>query len=654
MRLPPPLPVLLRAIYGAALLAPLALSAATISTPSLGEIYTIPSWMPTSVSAANTPGSRNSAKPTRITADTYAAYAAAQEAILERAYYLCADNSGTLSDYAPREIGYWFYSESPPYGLRPIVTNLTMSASTRILPGDARKWVPAILNASSGFYNALVSLGDFTFRYGGSYLTRIGGVRPASTLWGGSTPAFPEFSWTVNPSAAVGNWNDRGINFSNCTTDFLLSNGVARPRGYFGDGALGFASWATNNIVTSPRTLTSVLSNNFARVDCRWLTNDTERIVWNRLAAADEVLAAVDRAYLDHDDWNAYLDLVKTTMDAYRRDDTTMDMSASYLYNGNVYGYTDPSGWSMATNYVAVTNQSWGTYSGVMADVTAAGSGVGGEMANVHVGQFALDLTDLQGIYLPHLDEFKIYPTSFTATFQGDSCNVVMNLHYTTEDLTVSKGVPYVAPSAPVPVSLYATAGTTFTRTPAPTTSKLNDLDVPRWPSWRAFSTGRIKEIEIASLAHFSGGNGATNEWRCAHDSPGSIGGIRSFAAADMAAQLKRCTDYIEAKTGANPSSTSYVSTLAADAIADAEATGVTVSFSATFSLIPGASATVKLVGGYPSEILNPVMGNLSLGPSVTATTTGDHTRPAASAESTSRQFIRADFDWHTLRLSTP
>ena len=44
--------------------------AATISTPSLGEIYSMPAWMPSSVDAAHTPGSVAASNyPARVTAD---------------------------------------------------------------------------------------------------------------------------------------------------------------------------------------------------------------------------------------------------------------------------------------------------------------------------------------------------------------------------------------------------------------------------------------------------------------------------------------------------------------------------------------------------------------------------------------------------------
>jgi hypothetical protein len=658
--------------------------AALISSPSIGEIYTLPTWMPRSVDARHTPGSYPATNyPARVTAETWAAYAAIDEAILERAYYLTAGNNigniyePGLDDFDPREIWYGIYTR---YDRRAwVVTNLVKSASTRILRPDARVWATNLWGAM-GYYGFNGDLRRLSFAFRDADHTSMrylqSSLYPSSSLIGDVTPAFPAWDWTASTNDiedVIGQWYDRGVTFDNFAGDTLapLSGDryiwpVVMP-GMVYDGN-------TNVFVISDEfTVSGLLSNNFAAVNYLMATNTSTRLLWERAAAASELLAAVDRSYW-HDNGGVTVTNSVISATVTKRYEASMDTSGLYLdSDGTVYGYSQhPSlSWQVVSNVVEAVTNSY-DYTDLQLAVAPDRLGVtGGQKGVASCGTWRLDVADM-------LDRVDVLPD-----YSGDvRFEVVSAAQQSGNPLIVDCDITATTLSTNRPVQTWSfkeSAGTGFTPPATLTLVRAGKLqaeweaptlpDVPslratgalRYPCWRAFTTRRVREVEFASLARFhaadyDGGWHDDGEWRCARTTyadettglnwlHGELGVWLDRLNANLAAHGVAETPSVAAATrrldGAIDEAVARVSLTAAGVIADG---GTNLWFDVTYS------------GGQPVDPpAGFTVGGIELLATVDFVTpphpTGLITNGVRGVITGQEQFYRVDWDWHALHI---
>lgn len=639
--------------------------AATISTPRLGGIYTMPPWMPPSVSAANTPGSPRTAGSVpgagRVTADTYAAYAAAQEAVLERAYYINARNGG-LATHSPANVVYgWGVGDATK-----AATNLVFSPSIRILPRDGRKWLQTLLGYNRDLFSALNYDGWCFWTPSGSAISIGGyGVRLASTLMGAGR-AFPDFE--IGDKPMPGPWPDKGLTFGNCRGDFIMPNPWPDETGYFGEAGEAFVgdyiqywsnyqAWTNAYAVTSAQSLTNLLAAAFDRqVDYRALTNDTERLLWHRLAAADQILAAVDRAYYSDYNWNQTFMQTNTTYTAYRLDECDVDASGTYLdASGNIAGRLSFGSWSTRTNRVTSTDSSGGSSAHIKVGFTSKFDGVGGmQIFEAPFYDATLTIADVA----PHTD--PVPEPSWTLPIEvWDAAMSVANgvitvnylLHIVAGDtFVVTRQTPY-APQ-PVKIGIWSSAKSHYERTVLPTVSDLARFDIPAWPSQRAFADGKIKEFELASMGHIYDLAYTTNLWCCSGNMFNSLGSARTFAIRDISNNRAECLQLVSAKTRADPSRPNHIQRMVDRAVAYAE----THELNAQPRIVhlghydEHHPPTIVWENGEIVRIDNPSLGAVGLHIDITPQTDPTIATVDCGMACETMQFYRADFQWDTLR----
>lgn len=642
--------------------------------------------MPRSVDARHTPGSYPATNyPARVTAETWAAYAAIDEAILERAYYLTAGNNignrytPGLDDFDPREVWYGIYSS---YNRRSwIVTNLVKSASTRILRPDARLWAPNLWGAMGGYgFNYDLRYLAFAFRDADhpDMSDLRPSVYPSSSLIGDVTPAFPAWDWTDstnNLEGVIGQWYNRGVTFYNFASDALAPLSGDR---YIYPLVMPFKPGWIDNVtnvyrITDEFTVSGLLSNNFTAVNYLMATNTSTRILWERAAAADELLAAVDRSYCHY---NGDVIVTNSAISATvtKRYEASMDTSGLYLdSDGTVHGYSQhPSlSWQVVSNEVeAVTN----SYDGSDLQLAVAPDKLGvtgGQKGVASCGTWRLDVADM-------LDRVDVLPD-----YSGDvRFDVVSAAQQSGNPLIVDCDIVATTLSTNHPVQTWSfteSAGTGFTPPATLTLVRAGKLqaewaaptlpDVPtlratgalRYPCWRAFTTHRVREVEFASLAWFhdadhEGGWLDEGEWRCARTTYTDETTGLSWLRGELKEWLDRLkanlmthgiaeTPSVAAATrrldGAIDEAVARVSLTAAGVIA---AGGTNLWFDVTYS------------GGQPVDPPDGfTVGGIELLATVDFVTpphpTGLITNGVRGVITGQEQYYRVDWDWHALHL---
>ena len=661
--------------------------AALISSPSIGEIYTLPPWMPTSVDARHTPGSYPATSyPARVTAETYAAYAAIDEAILERAYYLCAGNmedygySKNLGDINPRELHY--NAVRSVYDSRAVVTNLVKSASTRLLQPAARLWATNLWGANNrdGLAMVLRHCDGFSFARTNGYRrsTRtLHRVFPASTLIEDLTPSFPMWSWTTNDlDAAVGQWLDHGATFFNFAGDpispgnpWMFSEPAVMPHasgvspGYY--SIYGFEHLPVTTFV-------DMLAGNLPFVNYLAITNTSSRLLWERAAAASEILAAVDRSYCDtgsSDDpdgiycGNAEIDATITKI--YEAD---LDTSGVYLSSdGTVGGYSrSPSlSWDLASNRVEVVSNAWSDTTLVLQVKPDSLGATGGQKTIAPCGEWHLDVPAILADAPP--------PPDFTGTVRfdidswgqhaGDPLTIDCDITATTDgqgatSWTVKESATAdFSPPSSITLLRYGKLDAVWTEPVIPSVSELRSQNALLYPSWRAFTTGRVKEVELACVAYFweeilPDYISTNREWCCAREVFETENQGLYFVRRQLVAWAGHMRDYATAR-GIPAPSVEAASARLDGAIGEA-VESVTLSLATIVQT--NLSFEVEYASGQP---VNPPatfpLGGLGLEATVEFTLPSDPTGLVTNGircvVGDQSQYYRVDWDWHALRL---
>lgn len=639
--------------------------AATISTPKLGEIYTMPPWMPPSVSAANTPGSPRTAGSVpgagRVTADTYAAYAAAQEAVLERAYYINARNGG-LAMHSPTNVVYGWGVGSATKA----ATNLVFSPSIRILARDGRKWLQTLLGYNRDLFSALNYDGWCFWTPSGSAISIGGyGVRLASTLMGAGR-AFPDFE--IGDKPMPGPWPNKGLTFGNCRGDLIMPNPWPDETGYFGEAGEAFVgdyiqywsnyqAWTNAYAVTSAQSLTNLLAAAFDRqVDYRALTNGTERLLWHRLAAADQILAAVDRAYYSDFDWNFSCATTNTAHYVYRRDACEVDTSGLRLSGGSVAGDLSFGSWATQTNVLETTLSSGGDNRTIRANYWSQFGGIdGGQIFEAPFYSVDLTVADVA----PYVDpvpepswRLPIQLWNATMTIENGTIKLQYELHITAGNtFTLTKQATFEPP--PMTIAMWATARSSFLTSVVPTTTDLDIAHVPVWPSQRAFADGKIKEFELASLCHIYDNNFETNLWMCSGNTFSSLGAARSWARNNMNNQRLECLYEISRRLRINnPSRPDHIQSQVNRALSYAESHELNAQPHLVHLVDYNSQTPPTIVweGGEIVRIDNPHIASVGLRIDITPQTDPTIATVDCGVVCETMQFYRADFQWDTLR----
>jgi hypothetical protein len=654
--------------------------AALISSPSIGEIYTLPTWMPRSVDARHTPGSYPATDyPARVTAETWAAYAAIDEAILERAYYLCAANgrgniyAPGLDDFDPRNVWYGIY---PSYDRRVwVVTNLVKSASTRILRPDARVWATNLWGAMSYYgFNGDLRFLSFTFRDADhTYLNDIRpSVYPSSSLIGDATPAFPTWQWTASTNeleGVIGQWYNRGVTFYNFASDSLAP--------WYGDRDIyprvmpGLDGIGVTNVflITNEFTVSGLLTNNFTVVNYLMATNTSTRLLWERAAAASELLAAVDRSYSD-ESGTIWITNSTYTVTAEKRYEASMDTSGLNLDRwGNLYGYTQHPAlsWQVVSNGLeAVTNQYRGTHLelAVSRDIpsTLAGpKGPGG------YGAWRLGVESL-------LNDVHV-PSDYSGDvrFEVKNCEHastdwrIMNFDVVATALSTNWTNSYqedvgadLNPPATITFVCRGKLQSEWTEAlTLPSVPDLRAMGALAYPCWRAFTTRRVREVELAILARFYDYDEQwvplADEWRCASTTYANETTGLSWLHSELKEYVDKLKDNLVAHGITEMPSVAGVSQRLDGAIAEC---GANVTLTCNDWILPETNLwfDVTYSGGRPVNYPDWFqIGGLNLGATIDivmpTSTTNLITKSVRGIITDQKQFYRVDWNWHALHL---
>lgn len=316
------------------------LLAATISSPSIGEFMTLPSWMPRSVSASHTPGNSSARVFHRLDPNMAAAMAAVEEAFWERYYFL----HGLKIPAEYLELGLETYYldpdcrnlfptqyESPSDTWWSYPTNRIAFPTRRISETNYLTTVKYILRTDWNPDKKPLEIYDHIYLARDSRTEEYDDIlRPAawsSTLFGDPAQVFPAFDWTevTNLVDVLSSWRG-GRMLTSCTNSpvfnffddeypvvddvppGLLPYGIydLAPPFDIGQESERRAFYQAHKL-QSPGTFDEVLSRAFGppAPDYALLTNGTTRILYDRLAAANQVLAALNRTYhTAYPDWS--------------------------------------------------------------------------------------------------------------------------------------------------------------------------------------------------------------------------------------------------------------------------------------------------------------------------------------------------------------
>lgn len=566
-----PLPVFLPA-----LLAAFAATAASISSPSIGEFVTLPSWMPTSVDAAHTPGCEASAGMSlRIDSNLAAAMAAVEEAFWERWYFLggIADippqdlvvgSTGKMGGLFPveREQYYpWFWSYPTnrlAFPTRRIAETNYLSIVRELLSDPTRPWA-----CYDNMQNARRA-SAWDDEEGAHYFSI---EQLSSSLFGDSTPVFPNFNWIDGDSlptvlsgwrGAIGlnactnlppfgfynqEWDSLGgihpilmdafagaITNQNTREAFVKAHRLASP-GSFQDiltNAFPNAFLALTNVVDSvsnyvvvvTNSATGVISNYtvyvtnwVSRLDPRpvdygFLASDSRRLMRDRLAGANQTIAAIDRTFREnmYAEWNPPMTQTVTHVYGSRRG--SFSGADLVVTNNAVFLPKSAVTFEAAQYESAVTNTFAGWTFDPVAEVSAITASAGVFPTDVGRVDFFLtaeDFANIRGTLDAVLEyDFKVSFADMIYEDWSQSYHLNINLEMRYSDGTsgwfpaaVTKSAPISAllPSGTRSFILGGSAEATTLQTYRPT-----GFTGLGWPTQYAFSSGRVKEVEIAAL----------------------------------------------------------------------------------------------------------------------------------------------------------
>ena len=510
------------------------------------QFYQTPSWMPSIVDSLHTPGSSDAVAnnaPLRVTAETYAALIAAEEAPLEREWYM---NLRWL-DY-------------PSYTLRTVPallgeTNHIVNSSRRFIHAE-----PYYENFLPDSRRAVPLFGDSS--------SRVVGL--ASSLLD-DYPLFPSFGWTNN-ILAVGEWR-KGATFACCSTnDFLLGDLAQDWRGrrayyasswggpfiYRHGAAIGYLLqryyppenydppseyWQGEYLlplleISEKPPLTDILVASYGVTtnDFYYLTNSSRRLIFNRLAAYDAMYAAMDRSYYIEPD-NFGFDSFGVTNTVYTGRVTTQgswSLGNNWTINEDgdiVLSSTNSVAWSSASP-LAITSDGWATnnVSRQFSQISSTSTRGNAFSSSSFVNTFSLDIDTfftncVAQMGLPSsgrgdgdisLSTFDVWLDNFTHS----GADLVMDAfwewrndgeeEYSHEDMiSESYYVPFSLGSVPVTIYANGESKYSYERSSAPLLDETNFVSRLR----PAYDDGRVHKEDLASLHVAEIDEDHTNRW---------------------------------------------------------------------------------------------------------------------------------------------
>ena len=531
-------------------------SAATLRSPSIGEICTPSPDLPVEFSRSLSPefipgnvGVSVSNLPLRVGPDAFAAIVAAREAFYERAYYLNAIDASPysaeytyLGDVAPTNV--YFVTPVPYPGAIP--SNRVVST----IRFAWREYLDMCRHLSQGlnFPWGLTTCAFYEGSSRGAGLSTIGlsrrNLATSLDLTGHEAgPVFPEFDWTAPdaiPSALAG-WNG-AFYIGAITNDDLFAfhddyetivEGASFPVDYLPflleDIALNcmtnpeaVVSLCSNKLFTTPKFFTNVLATAFGTdnlvstngLGYGLITNGSGRLVFDRLAAYNQAASAVDRTLI----YSRYLS------DFYDVTDAAIPFATSHLYTVKreaagsfpAFAITYQGGGRLEVNTSA--RAQWGSSRETVDDVVTnllpsldleifvePGGETGGAAANT---------IKLFECYVSRADfsDRSMYVSSDWAngravfTVEGPMMSALNDAMIVSikrqDDGSTAKEVAYpLAASFPISngIPVHATASASY----LVLHPNVDDFDnfYLQYPCQRAFDTGRVQEVNFAVLS---------------------------------------------------------------------------------------------------------------------------------------------------------
>lgn len=438
--------------------------------------------------------------PLRVTADTYAAIFAAEEAWLERDWYLDATPGNPSA--AVRYANYWEPEN--------VITNFVLSPSRRFVHSNDYR---ACLSKLGGI--GLHAIEGWFYDASGNEIWPRFSVLYASSLLGDTTPAFPSFGWCspADAVATISSW-DSGYHLGCCTRDpYLVQSDFGHSMNvYARTNTLAIAALTSDLFADTsalPRAtidpLPSILSNNFGHADFSLLANASRRLDWNRMAAYNQAIACLDRSYIYGDTWGGgdissahhgqgrviKYGRVSPSVDAsINWTNTVTQTSLEVITNSNFY--------SDAPQFFAVspTSTRWG---GIM---SGTWGGTGNTIAVDAVSNAIQQLVTDYNLPDDPTGEDTVYDLYVNAYLNGSTvdCDITLYLYWSeggSATSTFGASEQLETPTNDIPV--YAYADCTYTYVASSLPYSITNAS-PIAPTAHAISSGRVREMEIASL----------------------------------------------------------------------------------------------------------------------------------------------------------
>lgn len=276
--------------------------AASISSPQLGTFYSLPSWAEDSVDASHTPGWNASNTIRRVSAETYSALFAAQEAFRERVWFMTqTPGNPSVSAYDR------FTLPMPGSGA---TTNLSfqfhLRTSKHAFGGGRSNDYDIYRDALKRYGARAVALG--TFWKGGGELANSWQQWISSSRIGESSPVFPSFDWMQHDDfvehVSTNDWTTGGMNWGGRvgnTNGCLAIGALFCPSAYeYQFPASPDGLFSASLFASAPPSLSDTVQSVFGECypdSVLYSGSESRRMRADRLAAFNQRLALLDRSY---------------------------------------------------------------------------------------------------------------------------------------------------------------------------------------------------------------------------------------------------------------------------------------------------------------------------------------------------------------------
>jgi len=701
--------------------------AASISSPSIGEFYSCATnlsfSLPASLDAAHTPGNSSATNnlSLRIDKNALAAVVAAQEAFFERLYYWSAGDDTQsypgrryLADVPPTNVAYGVSLEDSLPPVFPVVgdahyyynvpSNRVLSTLRFDWPVYAAlcEWLPSGIEFPWGKTSKVY------FREGGAYgagleegnsLLRLPLSLSTSLDLGGDLTAFPSFGWTPTADLpkALSGWrgvfplascepDDVFAMFDKTDTVYIWGATYYRDRLPYmaeeiatycltnGSAATQFCS---NKVIASQRTYTNILASAFGTAPCYALiTNDSRRLLYDRLAAYNQAVAAADRNVFLGGDIDLFFPqgggLTATRYWTSATSAGTFSAANIQLQSDGSLRIANPTDISWGANTVSNSTASVipeGVEFSMQESVsmTRINKGVVGD--SVRLFSVQLTASDFQDLVnqLGLEGEAVVYVSPLTLR---------LDLPEPVAELTFSDayGYPFgyqltypIADYFPLPgtVAVFAAASGGYTHERPILSSYANA--VLNSPCARAFDTGRVREVEIAVLSPLWEsvddvtvvGFDTLARSRCTTFLGTTKGGLESELRGVVHSLIGDMATIVSQRLGGNPASGNLARSYVLDAIEgvkdhayiDSASLSVvsTSNLTAHITYDPGTKEIESLVFSDGVGFAGSVSVDVSPASNSSAPVVAN---PRYAVGTSPQVFERVDWNFHTLRLN--